>query len=288
LIEHRLAVATTFACFLLLLAGGLVHATGSGMACGPDWPLCRGEVFPRMEGGVLFEHGHRLLAMAVGVLTLALAAVVIGRRKERPLRALAVGATVLVVVQALLGRLIVRWNLPMAIKTVHLAVSMAFFCVLILLCFRLRPPAPRAASRPLARLCGLAALAVYLQVVLGAFVRHTSSGLACPGVPLCGGSLWPSFGPGELQMIHRYFALLVAALVVFAGLGARTVFPAAAWAAIALVGVQIGLGALSVLTFLGTATVTAHLGTGALLLADTVFLYLAVRFPVRLPVKVPV
>src|SRR5256886_13537780 len=69
---HRLAVATAGATLVLLFLGGLVTSTGSGLAV-PDWPLSFGQVFPPMVGGVLFEHGHRLVAALVGCLTLVLA-----------------------------------------------------------------------------------------------------------------------------------------------------------------------------------------------------------------------
>src|SRR5262252_1772959 len=114
-------MATTVACFLLLLVGGLVHATGSGLACGTDWPWCRGQAFPPMEGGVLYEHGHRLSALAVVLLTTTLMGALLS---WRGLRALGVGALLLVLVQALLGALTVHFGLPISFKTVHLAVSM--------------------------------------------------------------------------------------------------------------------------------------------------------------------
>src|SRR5262245_52024466 len=69
---HRFAVLTASATFVLLFLGGHVTSTGSGLAV-PDWPLSFGQVFPPMVGGVLFEHGHRLAASAVGLLTLVLA-----------------------------------------------------------------------------------------------------------------------------------------------------------------------------------------------------------------------
>jgi heme A synthase len=135
-----------------------------------------------------------------------------------------------------------------------------------------------------ARGAGLAALAVYVQILLGAFVRHTSSGLACAnGIPLCQGRWWSDWGPAQLHMTHRYFAVLVAILVVTAAWRARRAQPVAAFAAMVLVGTQITLGLLSVTSFLGTWIVTAHLGTGALLLADMLALYL---LPAPAPVPV--
>ncbi|MCX5731932.1 MAG: COX15/CtaA family protein, partial [Deltaproteobacteria bacterium] len=86
MLEYRIARATAAATFVLLVIGGMVHATGSSLAC-PDWPLCYGQFFPSMEGGVLYEHGHRLVALAVSLLTLALAAVVWRRRREPSVRA---------------------------------------------------------------------------------------------------------------------------------------------------------------------------------------------------------
>ena len=79
--RHRYAAACAGATVLLLAAGGLVTSTGSGLAV-PDWPLSFGTVFPPMTGGVLFEHGHRLVAAAVGLMTVVLAGW-FGRRERR-------------------------------------------------------------------------------------------------------------------------------------------------------------------------------------------------------------
>src|SRR5882757_8256945 len=101
--EHRLALATAIATFVLLIVGSLVHGTGSSLAC-PDWPLCYGQFFPKMENGVEFEHSHRLVASAVGLMTIVLAALLLVRRKnERALRRLGVVAAFLVIFQGILG-----------------------------------------------------------------------------------------------------------------------------------------------------------------------------------------
>src|SRR5437763_2994805 len=86
---HRFAVATAVATYLLILIGGLVHGTGSSLAC-PDWPTCYGSLMPKMEGGVLVEHSHRLAAGTVVILTLVLAAMLTATASKeaalRPLR----------------------------------------------------------------------------------------------------------------------------------------------------------------------------------------------------------
>src|SRR5262249_3951666 len=101
-VVHRFAVATAVATYLLILIGGLVHGTGSSLAC-PDWPTCYGSLMPKMEGGVLIEHSHRLAATTVGILTVALAIILTLARDAalRPLRPFGWLAVGLVIVQGL-------------------------------------------------------------------------------------------------------------------------------------------------------------------------------------------
>src|SRR5947209_7037142 len=112
---HRLAVVTAAATYLLILIGGLVHGTGSSLAC-PDWPTCYGTFMPKMEGGVLVEHSHRLAAGTVVILTLVLAGALswAGRRDAlaRRLRPFGWLAVALVFAQALLGGITVLLRLP--------------------------------------------------------------------------------------------------------------------------------------------------------------------------------
>lgn len=278
--EYRLAVATAAATFMLLVIGGLVHPTGSSLAC-PDWPLCNGEAFPSMSGGVLYEHGHRLAALAVSLLTVSLAALVFKRREDPALRRLALGAVALVALQASLGAITVVFKLPLLVSASHLATSMAFFSLVLYLAHRLRPDAAVYAPARPRTVVGAAAVAVYLQIVLGAFVRHTGSALACnTDLVLCDGSLWPPFGPAQLHMAHRLLGYTVALLVAGAAWealrsGGPRVRVALASAAPALVFLQLGFGLLTVASYVALPVVTAHLATGALLLADLVALFLA-------------
>src|SRR5438093_4990523 len=70
---HLFACLTAVATFFLIIAGGLVTSTGSGLAV-PDWPLSFGMLFPPMVGGIFYEHGHRMVAGTVALMTLVLAA----------------------------------------------------------------------------------------------------------------------------------------------------------------------------------------------------------------------
>src|SRR5512136_1634273 len=96
---YRFAQALAVATFALLVIGGLVHPTGSSLAC-PDWPLCNGMFFPPMRGGILYEHGHRLAALTVSVLTAGLAVLLFREGHPPALRRMGIAAVVLVGVQA--------------------------------------------------------------------------------------------------------------------------------------------------------------------------------------------
>jgi heme A synthase len=276
---HRFAVATCAATFVLLLVGGMVNPTGSSLAC-PDWPLCHGQVFPRMVGGVLFEHTHRLVATAVGLMTVVLA-VLLSRRRRGKLGLLAVA---MVVAQGVLGGLTVLLKLPPEISIAHLALSMAFFALTVYIAWITRPaPAAAAVTTPPGVRVGLviAAACVYLQIVLGAVVRHLHAALAClDDVPLCYGQLWPtnSYMP-QIHMAHRLFAVVAGVVVIVASLRAAPQLRGwprkLAIAAPVLVVLQIGLGVLTVLSMKAIAEVEAHLGVGVLLLLTTVLLALA-------------
>src|SRR5262245_43457234 len=138
--EHRFALATAIATFVLLIVGSLVHGTGSSLAC-PDWPLCYGTLLPKMENGVEFEHTHRLVAATVGFMTVVLAGMLLFR-KRRGVRVLGIGAALLVVFQGVLGGITVLYKLPRAISIAHLATSMCFFSLTITIALRTAPSLP--------------------------------------------------------------------------------------------------------------------------------------------------
>ncbi|HEY3354361.1 MAG TPA: COX15/CtaA family protein [Polyangia bacterium] len=282
---HRVTLATLAATFLLLLVGGLVNPTGSALAC-PDWPTCFGSFFPPLKNGIQYEHTHRVIATLVGILTVVLMALAL-RGADRRVRWFGVLAVVLVSAQGLLGGLTVLWHLPLMVSTAHLALSMGFFVFLIYLAFRTRPGRDAIVAPPprLGRgLTAAAVIAVYAEVLLGAFVRHTASGQACGNdMFLCSGALFPSWGPAQLHMLHRAFALVAGGLVIAAHIPAlrlaeRAGRPLAllfARLAPILLVIQIGLGMWSVRTFIDPAIITAHLGVGALLLGDMAALFFA-------------
>ncbi len=293
---YRFAVVTASVTFILLLVGGIVHGTGSSLAC-PDWPLCHGSLFPEMTGGVEFEHSHRILGMGVGLLSMALFTFCTinwlkwGDRSAALLGGLALAA---VIAQGILGGITVLYRLPTLVSWGHLSLSMAFFSLLIYMAVLTKrtshPGAVAGVALParLRRWIGVTTIAVYLQISLGGLVRHTGAGLACLDVPFCNGDLWQSswHATAKLQMVHRFAGAVVGLMVVVVAIQAWRAARGAegsrgvrllALAAPVLVLIQIVLGLLSVLSLLGLVQVTAHLGVGALLLADMCLLTFATR-----------
>jgi heme A synthase len=286
---HRFAVATAVATFCLLIAGGLVSTTESGLAC-PDWPLCEGKLIPRMVDGKQFEHTHRLVASAVAAMTFLLTAMLIKhRRRDRLLARLGLAASALVVAQALLGALTVKLALPAWISSLHQATAMAFFCATVSLAFltfqRMPGRAAREHSEERSRLRRwiLPVIALtYLQVCAGAVMRHTRGGLACGfDFPWCLGKLWPLDAHLGVQahMVHRAGGLVVVASVValaFAVWRARVNSPAlraSVAVSVAAAFAQVALGIATIFASRELITMTVHSSLGAALLANLVAAY---------------
>ena len=282
-----LAVLTWF----LIIVGGIVHGTGSSLAC-PDWPTCYGTFFPEMKGGVFFEHSHRIVAATVGFLSILLCIFLLWKG-EGVLKWMGIVAVLLVIFQGILGGITVIYRLPTAISTAHLATSMLFLALMVWIALRSRFPLKsnldgNATPWPgLKRVLVPTALLVYFQIVLGGFVRHTGAGLACLDIPLCQGSPWPAGAPPMLKfhMLHRIVALAVACAVFFSSFRIHHSVPksnplrALAISAPLLVVLQVTLGLLSVHQLLALAPVTAHLAVGALLWVNMILWILIARTP---------
>lgn len=286
---HRFAVLTAASTLLLIVAGGLVTSTGSGLAV-PDWPLSYGQLFPPMVGGVLFEHGHRMIAATVGLLTLILACWIFAREPRRWVGRLAAAALIAVVLQGVLGGITVLLLLPAGVSIAHACLAQAFLCLTVTLAVVTGPRWARMAPGPGAppagagvkRLTAALTAAIYAQLILGALMRHTGAGLAIPDFPLAFGRLIPPLGsPGvAIHFAHRVWAGVVTALVVWTlariltrhrDRGALT-RPAALVAG--LLAAQILLGALTVWTAKSVIPTTAHVATGAALLAASLVMTL--------------
>lgn len=171
------AKATAAAAFFLLFAGGMVTSTGSGLAV-PDWPLSFGGMNPPMVGGIFFEHGHRLIAGGVALMTLAL--LILSRRPGVPsgARLATQFASGGILIQAALGGLTVLMKLPPAVSISHACLGQGVFCLLFAAAVLAVPGSVFGPGYSrVYRFATLGFAAAYLQLALGALVRHTGSGL---------------------------------------------------------------------------------------------------------------
>jgi len=298
---HAYAVTVAAATGCLLFIGGLVTSTGSALAV-PDWPLSFGQVFPRMTGGVLFEHGHRLAASTVGVLTVILAIWLVRAEPRRWVRRLGVAALVAVIAQGALGGLTVLLKLPVAVSVAHAGVAEIFFCLTVTIALVTSRGWLEAAERPagrgapsLATLGAVTVGVVYCQILIGALMRHSGAGLAIPDFPLSFGRLVP---PLDSRLVlyayaHRVGAAAVSVCVLWTAgriLRRHTDVPGLVVPAlllVALLAFQIFLGAAIVWTRKAVMPTTTHVVSGALILATSLVVALRARHHLAAPAPRP-
>lgn len=284
---YRYAVLVVVSTLGLIFAGGLVTSTGSGLAV-PDWPLSFGQLFPRMEGGVLFEHGHRMIATVVGALTVVLAVWLWRVEARRWVRNLGLVALAAVIVQGVLGGVTVLLRLPDATSIAHAGLAQGFLGMVTALALAVSPrweedKATDRSATVTRRLTVAALVAVYVQILLGALVRHTGSGLVVATFPLAYGRLWPAMDSANVtyHMLHRTFAYAVVLLAAWAAIRVLMRYRdlprlrGPALALLAVVAWQFFLGALTIWTAKAVIPTTLHVVSGALLLVTA--LVLAIR-----------
>jgi len=268
-----LLVATLAMVFVLVIWGGVVRLSGSGLAI-PDWPLAEGKLIPRAHPNVLIEFGHRVIAMLVGFMTLAIAIVVFRSREyRRSLGMLTVAALITLALQVFMGGRVVLEELPVDRVVAHLLLAFTFFAILLLMALRVTEgdpsakPAPDPRARFLGRFAHLAAGAVFLQAGLGAWVSSSGAALACPDFPTCQGSwLPPMTGLVGIHYAHRLGAYAIVVLVLGLLLAAAPAHlsPRARWPlrfSGILLSVQILLGIANVVLRVPLPVSVAHLGT---------------------------
>lgn len=268
---HYFAVITASFTFLLIIVGALVTGNDAGLSV-PDWPLSYGSLNPPWIGNIRYEHGHRLVAAFVGLLTIVLAAWIWKKDSREFVRRLGLISLGVIITQGILGGITVLWYLPAPISILHACLGQTFFCLIVSLAWL---SAPARKSSPTAKvqqsrqdqqpliLSILTTGTIYLQLLLGAVFRHTQSGI----------------------LFHVIGALVAVTLTAWL---VNTVFrekyfnlirPVKFLGVLILVQVFLGIGSL-VSRLITTNTVqpessvviitTAHVALGALILANSV------------------
>jgi len=288
---NRFAILVACVTFCLIIAGALVTSHDAGLATS-DWPLSNGQFFPKMVGNLFWEHGHRMIATTVGLLTIGLLIYVHVKEKRNWVRRLGVFALLAVIAQGLLGGLTVKLMLPLPVSTAHATLAQLFFCTTVSQAvFTSRSwmdaralPAEgllveEKASLPLRYYCTAALVTIFLQLIIGATLRHSAT--------------WDHRLPNELILAHISGALAVvialgpATLTVLRRHNGQSFLTRPATLALTLLGVQLFLGVAAYITRLRSpddpqplnpmvGITVAHVACGALVFATTIILTLRV------------
>ena len=209
---RRLSKLLVISTLLLIFAGALVKSHEVGLSV-PDWPTSYGYQmfafpFSDMIGGIFYEHGHRMIATIVGLMTLILAFTIYYTDHRLWLKKTAFFALGLVIIQGLFGGLTVLLFLPTPVSVIHALLAQTFLMVTILISYGL---SKERANRMLNESTDYKVLRfptylvtslVYIQLIIGALMRHTQSGLAIPDFPLSGGYIIPTFNQEMLNTIQ--------------------------------------------------------------------------------------
>ncbi len=311
------AVLNAAATFLLIGLGGLVTSHEAGMSV-PDWPTTYGYnmfLFPvdKWIGGIFYEHSHRLLASAVGLLTTILAVWLWLKDPRKWMHWLGIAAFLLVIAQGILGGLRVRWQLDW-LGVPHGAVAQIFLvltCALALFTSgwwqNSETDKQISVPRGLRSHILYVTILIFVQLIIAATMRHQHAGLAITDFPLAYGKIWPATGteaianynahrpPGtignpitafqvNLQMVHRLVAYAIflgvaaAAMLARKKLGGRDWLTKFAFFWLGLLTVQIGLGAATIWWNKAADVTTLHVMVGAsALLAGSLWWLVAAR-----------
>jgi len=280
---NRFAILVACATFFLIIAGALVTSNDAGLATS-DWPLSNGQFLPPMVGNLFWEHGHRMVATTVGILTIALAVYIRVKEKREWVWKLALFALIAVIAQGLLGALTVKLLLPLAVSAAHATLAQLFFCTTVSLAvftsrswIEARPVSEVEGVLPLRYLCTAALLTIFVQLILGATLRHSAG--------------WDKQLPVELIVAHIIGAVAVtlalgsAALATLRRHKGVTFLTRPAVIALSLLVVQLVLGVTAYLTRLRSpndpqplnpmiSITVAHVACGALVFVTTIVLTL--------------
>ena len=300
---HRFALLLAGATFFLIIAGALVTSHDAGLATS-DWPLSNGQFFPKMVGNLFWEHGHRLVATTVGFLTVCFTIYLYWgqlcnwlykhglirsepvyhgepRQWVRRLGAIALGT---VIAQGLLGGLTVKLNLPLVVSAAHATLAQLFFCTTVSLAvftsrswIENQPTSEEQGSASVRYVCIAAAATIFLQLIIGATLRHSAT--------------WDQPLPTDLLLTHIGGAITVTLLLASSALlilrrhTSESFLTRPAKIALCLLAVQLFLGLAAYITRMASpndpqplnpmvGVTVAHVACGALVFATTIVLTL--------------
>jgi len=295
---HRYTKFLAGCTILLILAGSLVTSNGAGLSV-PDWPTTYGWnlfTFPpsMWVANIFYEHGHRLIASAVGFLTVLLVIWLWLSDAAPWVRRTGAAALSAVIAQGILGGVTVLFFLPPAVSTAHAALAEIFFCLIVSLALFTSPgwnePHATVDDRRLRGWATATTLVIYAQILIGATMRHTGAGLAIPDFPWMFGHVIPDRWSQAVAIHFAHRLGAIAVVIATASLAAhiwrhhasRPQLAVPAVLLLLLVLAQLTFGALNVLSGLRPWVNSAHVVVGALVLTTSLVVTLRSwqsRFP---------
>ena len=213
----RLEKLTLYSLVVLLIWGNMVSGLGAGLAC-PDWPLCFGSFFPEINFPIFMEHGHRVLGLFVSIFFAFLAKDRVGSYSGSH-KLIPILCGVLLIVQIIAGALVVIFQLETNITTFHFGNAIVIFVLIYTMCLYKNSYELKSidifTKKNLPYL--LLFVFIYWQVVLGAYVRHSNAGLACPDFPRCLGYWLPPYLSDTVfaHLSHRISGILILLISLF-------------------------------------------------------------------------
>jgi heme A synthase len=273
-----LAFITIILTYILIIFGGYVASSESGMGCGPEWPLCNGLVIPILEGDTLIEFAHRVIGAILGIISVVLFLKIKKSKPDQDLKSASWGLMILLIFQVLLGAVVVLLDLPAIVVSIHLMIAMLFLANLIWIWRKvdLRNGHQLSFGKNRKNIAVLSHLNVVLLLLmltlfLGAYIKHQAYGLACGWLD-CGNGVIPASIPGMFQTGHRLLAgalafyIFILTYISFkkkwnAGLQNRLM------AASLIVMGQILIGILTIISYIEISWAVLHLALGTALFA---------------------
>ena len=307
---QRLTKTTVFCTFFLIFAGALVKSHEVGLSV-PDWPTTYGKqmfAFPlsEMVGGIFYEHGHRMIATFVGFITLIQAICMGFSSQPKWVKKVSYTSLLLVIVQGIFGGITVLFFLPPAISIIHGVLAQTFFILTIVIAYSISNERSQRIdsdqSLEIRKFSFVIMGMVYFQLILGALMRHTGSGMAIPDFPTMGGMWIPTFSERminninvmlfdmDIDMINRYqviihFAHRLGAIIISGTVGYflyqhgniikknQIIHQTIIWITIILL-IQLTLGAFTILSERSPYITSFHVVTGAAFLGFCTLLVL--------------
>ncbi|WP_163581856.1 COX15/CtaA family protein [Gracilibacillus saliphilus] len=227
--------------YMLIVFGGYVASSESGMGCGPEWPLCNGAVIPELQGDTLIEFAHRVIGLVLFLLFSQIVLQIYKKKRYQHLKTITLYSYLLLLFQIIAGAVVVILDLPALVVTLHLMLAMIFSGLLLYLYHHTNNTLFNEKKFIHLRLLLLILL---ITIGLGAYIKHTSIGLACSWLD-CHDTFMPASLVEWIQTIHRVFALISFVYLIFVTFIYRN---RSILIALVLFVIQVAVGIITILT----------------------------------------